>query len=251
MSIAYETEKAIERIRNRRQVRGWLLTALELLERNGLLGDGHIKCIDFGCSSCEFVEELRNRHGVKCVAADYPTVAVKFAEKLGFEAFQFDGCNVESLPSKYVNYADFVTCLATLEHITDLRSMFQLMNRSLKPRGYLCIAVPNSSSYKDYFQYMYTGSVAYEGHHFRFLNREKITNLIEENGFDVVDQQHSTVCTAKVLLAEQAWNWWLKALKQILLRLVWTKCWDINEESTCQHIDLRVMDWIFLLRKRD
>jgi len=246
MSISYETRRALARIKNREMDKEWFLRSLKLLEKNGLLKDKNAKCIDFGCSSCEFVEILRDRFGIKSVAADYPPVAVDFAKKMGFESFQFNGNDAESLPSEYVNFADFATCLGTIEHITDLDSFFQLAYRSLQNNGYFVFTTPNSSSYKSYFNYLYEGTVEFEGHHFRFLNKPKLLKLIILNGFDVADELHYRVDSYRLMLAEKIVNYGLNILKPLFLRLVWARCF---ENDKCYYQDLRILDWGFLVKK--
>ncbi len=246
MSVSYESKFAEQRFRNRSFDKSWFIRAAALLERNGLLADRSVRCIDFGCSACEFVELLRKHYGVESIAADFPPNAVEFARQLGFRSFRFDGNDPESLPAEYTGWADYASCLGTIEHITDLDSMFALVRRALKDDGLFVFTTPNSAGYKSYFNYLYEGTVEFEGHHYRFFNKPRLMRLVVLNGFELVDEFHEEIDNWRVALAEKLVNGGLRLLKPLFVRLVWARCFDYGR---VYYHPLRILDWGMLVRK--
>lgn len=241
----YETHHAKHRISNRDFEKEWFKRIITLIERNNILSKGN-RHIDFGCSACELLEIVSKRFGTISVGADYPTVAVELARKLGFDAFRYDGNDPNSLPQEYRGWADIATSTATMEHLNDLDSMLKLIYFSLKDDGYFAFTVPNSSSYKQWLNYMFEGAPLDEGHHYRFLNRAKLMQLLVLNGFDVVDELHFKQDAAVYKIFFSVSKIFLKIFRPLASRIAETKYFTKNFHYLPE---FSVIDWGILAKK--
>lgn len=246
MSIEYESNAASGRIANRTFDKSWYKLALTLLQRNNLISNEDLKFIDWGSSACEFIELIRDNYNLNCIAADYPALAVDYANHLGYQSFQLDANDARSLPAQYHNYADIVTSLEQMEHVTDLDSYFHIIHKALTVDGCFLFSTPNSSSLSQWINYMYYGAPVNEGHHYRFLNRQKLHFLIILNGFDIIDEEHQCSNHFGIQMAESFVNTALNITRPIAQSIARTKEF---RKGFKYKLDLQIDRWCFLLRK--
>jgi len=246
MSVQYEDNCAGKRIANRNFVKEWFGRAENLLKRSGVLQLDNPAFINFGCSACELLEDLKNKYHIHGIAADFSETAVAYARELGYESFRFDGNNSESLPGKYAGIADFVTSTANLEHIQNLDGMLQIVNSSLKNDGVFVFTVPNSSSLENCLNSVYFGEPIDEGHHCRFLSKPKIIQLLTMNGFDVIDEEH----LSRDRRGWRYFNWVANGILTLTRPLAGTCVKSkMFQKGLKYNMDFNVIEWGFSAKK--
>jgi len=244
-SKSYENRCWQTRMDHRDYDKEWFVRILTLIERNFPV-TAESRVIDFNCSACEMIEVIYNKWQCSCVAADFIKAATDYAKSLGNESFSYDGCDINTLPLKYTNRFDIAISTESIEHITDLDSFFSIVNTALKPNGIFLLTTPNSSSYKHWIHYLYTGTVLSEGHHYRFLNRAIINQLITMNGFDVIDELHYETNHPIVRLFSFVVRLSLRTAKPLFKRFAGLKYFD---RRLSYLPEFRILDWGFALKK--
>lgn len=169
--------------------RPWYRCARRLLDKHSL--HGRI-CLDLCCGNAEFAEILRDRYEMTVTCADYASIHLDHAEKLGFDTLPVDldadSAVVDANAVKYAEQFDVIVSLATIEHVFASDNFLRFCWKVLKPDGLLLLNTPNISflGYRVYS--MFSGNRPFgEGHHVRFWDFRFLRTNLFLNGFDVID----------------------------------------------------------------
>ena len=142
--------------------------------------------IDIGCGVGVLLKNARDR-GLNVFGLDFSIEALKIAKKFT-DADVILG-DAENLPVRDSSF-DYVTCIGSLEHFSDMRKALQEMKRILKKDGKLLIIVPNS----DFLIYKirkFRGKPVGTGQPKESLmNLRDWKRLIEQNGFKIIKVKH-------------------------------------------------------------
>lgn len=100
----------------------------------------NVKILDYGCGAGEFVKFIENEYTTfgyepnpeARAAAEKKTMSTRYVNSL------------EELPDHFL---DCITLWHVFEHIENQEEILELLNKKLKPKGMLIIAVPNNTSY--------------------------------------------------------------------------------------------------------
>jgi ubiquinone biosynthesis O-methyltransferase len=130
----------------------------------------------------EHVEEAKRWAEAKKAAEGNPTFLIGDAENLPFKVSSFD----------------FAICSEVLEHLKRPERALKRINKALKEGGLLIVTVPNGygsfSLIYDHFRNKIASKVLPRigsSDHIQFFTLSKITGLIKEAGFEVLDIKHS------------------------------------------------------------
>lgn len=151
---------------------------------------GAIKILDIGAGNGEFAELAQKTLGVSTVCLDYADPHLERLRKLGFETHKIDfdkEDEVEEISNKFAQQFDIVTAFEIVEHIFGIDDFINFTHKVLKPGGIIVISTPNIDHFFYHLYALITGSPVGEGHHVRFFNKQRISQLLTVDGFDVVD----------------------------------------------------------------
>lgn len=97
------------------------------------------RLLDIACGNGQFLKEAQKK--IRAFGVDISTRALQDARKNANQSLLVNG-SANTLPFTD-GYFDYVTCLGSLEHFTDMDKALSEMKRVLKPGGKLNIYVPN------------------------------------------------------------------------------------------------------------
>lgn len=169
--------------------RPWYRCARRLLDKHSLRGQ---ICLDLCCGNAEFAQILRDDYGMRVTCADYASLHLDHAGKLGFDILRVDldaeSAVVDAWAMEYAERFDLIVSLATIEHVFDSDNFLRFCWKALKPGGYLLLNTPNIS-FAGYRLYsVFSGNRPFgEGHHVRFWDLRFLRTNLFLNGFDVID----------------------------------------------------------------
>lgn len=174
-----------------------------------------LKILDVGCGDGQFLDELAKQleptgKKIKFYGADYSKYKLKNAKKL-HPKFEFVFCNLEeNIPYKDDTF-DFVYSGEVIEHIYNPDYMLEECWRVLKTGGHLVLSTPNLQTWYNRFFFLFgiqplfyetsTKSAQVGGGilrkfkqetpvgHIRVFNRTSITDLLKQEGFELVSFQ--------------------------------------------------------------
>jgi len=153
---------------NARKEADYRLRHLLQFARSGIL-------LDLGCGRGDFLNLARgyfDAHGVDTaprLRRDFETIDV-FAGRLEDASFPDESFNV-------------VTAVEVLEHVFDLRKVFQEIHRILKPRGIFLFQIGDVDSLRARLN-LKTWTYLQPPVHLNFLSRDALRRLSEELGFE-------------------------------------------------------------------
>ena len=160
------------------------------------VGSKHPHVLDLGCGTGANLPMLCEAAGPdgRVVGLDYSPLALQFARAQSHQPnlslTQGDGLN---LPIGN-GWADCVTMLDVLEHLSDDTRALQEVNRVLRPGGALVLSVP---------AYQHLWSAHDEAlHHFRRYEFAGLNRLLVANGFEVW-----RLSFAMSMMPPLAWGW--------------------------------------------
>lgn len=113
---------------------------------------------DYGCGCGQFLEAVRKVYPAAVLnGVDYAESAITRARalRIGAQWSTWDFTRPLFKPGSF----DFVTCIESLEHITDYRAALQVMMDSLVPGGKLLLTVPNNDRLKCHVNHWTPGDV--------------------------------------------------------------------------------------------
>ena len=179
------------RVENRIFNKPWFTNSLDLFKTHSIMKSGTIFA-DYGCGALEFLEIIRNKY--KDVELWGGNIEIKsmesIANDLNVTLFEFNGDDLYSTGKEFEGKFDVCSCLESLEHVVDADAYIQLMNRNLKPNGFLVLSVPDTAFLLCYLHYLKEGIPWKEGHHFRFFHMARIKQYIILNVFKIVAENH-------------------------------------------------------------
>ncbi len=139
------------------------------------------KILDIGCGVGEFLNFCKNK-GWEITGIEPSEEARKIAEKK-LDTKIFTPQQIEELPRQQY---DVITMWHVLEHVEDLHSEINELQRLLKPNGRLIIALPNHQSYDA--QHYGKHWAAYDvPRHLSHFSKESIKNIFQNSNFQLVN----------------------------------------------------------------
>ncbi|MBN2484683.1 MAG: class I SAM-dependent methyltransferase [Bacteroidales bacterium] len=135
------------------------------------------KILDIGCGTGHFLNYMQHK-GFQVSGVEIEPSARKFA----MENFNLAVRSPrETLNEKHTGEFDVVTLWHVLEHIYDIKGYLEWIFDSLKPNGFLFVALPNFDSYdaQKYAKYWAAYDVPRHLWHFNPLTFEKLINQYE------------------------------------------------------------------------
>lgn len=174
-------------------------------------------CLDVGCGIGNLLLALSEAGAAKCIGVDtnLKEFGNNYIEKISVE-FSISTNNIEFIENSlenlnYESYFDVVTCLDTIEHVKNPKSLIKQMYKALKPNG-LCIIdasplyysqigshlwpffprdlLPWVHLYKDFDEYMSKIKIGdWYWKHFTHLNKlthTKLDSYVKEAGFTIL-----------------------------------------------------------------
>ena len=97
--------------------------------------------LDVACGT-GFLLKLARQRGLQTYGVDLSDEAVRVAQRTAPDA-EIVRASGEDLPFSNAQF-DFITCLGSLEHFTDMNKGLSEMRRVAKPNARFCIMVPNA-----------------------------------------------------------------------------------------------------------
>jgi len=140
------------------------------------------KILDIGQGTGEFLNYMKQK-GWEVKGVEPNSNARNFA-KDHYNLPVVDESQIHNLPDFYY---DFVTMWHVLEHVLNPGERLAQIRRILKNTGYLVIAVPNLNS-PDSVKYKEKWAALDVPRHLYRFTKETLTFLLNENGFDVVQE---------------------------------------------------------------
>ncbi len=145
---------------------------------------------DFGCG-CGLFLELAQSKGWQVEGYDVdPVTTQSVAERLSCSVHSGDFFSLK-IDKKF----SLVIMHQVLEHLKNPVTYFKKIKDILEPRGFVFVAVPNISSASNRMKYFLekikvrkkrVGAYYDTSHHLFYYNRDSLTRLLDQMGFDVV-----------------------------------------------------------------
>jgi len=148
--------------------------------------------LDIGAGNGEFAVQARDVLKAKVTCLDYAEPHLKTLESLGFNTVKVDFDNTKGLKGvaeKMEKSFDIVTAFELIEHIFALDDFLAFVHKVLKPNGLIIISTPNLDYSFFHIYSLFLGNIPVgEGHHVRFFNRQRLTQALVLDGFDVIEE---------------------------------------------------------------
>lgn len=145
--------------------------AIEELETGNML--------DIGCGVGDFIHTAEKK-GWQCLGVE-PSDDAKTIAKTRVKADIIRSEELENLPDASF---DLITMWHVLEHVDDLKWQVTQLQRLVKPKGRIVIAVPNYKSYDG--QYYKEHWAAYDvPRHLNHFNKQTITKIFKASGLEL------------------------------------------------------------------
>ena len=133
--------------------------------------DRGCRILEIGCSSGQFLFQLRNHGYQNVVGIDISERAVKVCQEAGLPAKVMDAQRLDFPDDSF----DLITASDVLEHLADEKRALQEWRRVLKPGGRLVVFVP---------AFMFLWSKHDEvNNHYRRYKLDELRKVLTENGF--------------------------------------------------------------------
>jgi 2-polyprenyl-3-methyl-5-hydroxy-6-metoxy-1,4-benzoquinol methylase len=115
----------------------------------GAIPEGHINFVDVGCAGGSFLLAAQAVDGYNCgVPPRFNVRGISIDPRERSETERSVGCPVlfpDEAAAEWTGWADVVTLMNVLEHVSDPFALLGQLRRILKPGGLLLIDVPNNS----------------------------------------------------------------------------------------------------------
>lgn len=112
-------------------------------------------------------------------------------------------------------YFDLITLWHSLEHIHDMKSLFEFLHDRLNNNGFCAIAVPNYNAYERRF-YPETWAPYDAPRHLYHFHFETLRKLLEDNGFEILEVKPLLQDTPYNILLSQKSSSWFNYLKSAI-----------------------------------
>jgi len=182
----YSIDKPMYLKRAKEDIEWWNLVYSERFDTfESLLPPEQRSILDVGSGPGFFLIHGKKR-GWKTLGIEPSSQAAVYSRNLGLEIVE------DFLTEKTViglEKFDVIHMSEVLEHIPDPKGMLKIVRRLLKPRGIICVVVPN-----DYnpFQKALIKGCDFEPwwvappHHINYFNSDSLSQLLSNSGFDVM-----------------------------------------------------------------
>ncbi|OQB44095.1 MAG: putative methyltransferase YcgJ [Parcubacteria group bacterium ADurb.Bin159] len=140
------------------------------------------RLLDVGCGTgmLLYFGELS---GISSYGVDISEVAVNLARKrLGEKRAKIKVASAEKIPYKN-NFFDYVFCIGTLEHFSDIRKGLKEISRVSNRKTRFYFLVPNSK----FLLWMFTKEKGTEQPQEKILSLEEWSDVFEKEGFEILD----------------------------------------------------------------
>lgn len=134
--------------------------------------------LDYGCGDGTFLREMEHKFSAVCGFEPGGDYAATLSKQLNAPVYS----STEKLWAERAGTMDVITAHFVLEHVADIRGVFEVFRTQLKPGGLLHIAVPNIRSWEArLFKQRWHGLDA--PRHLVFPEAVHFKTLAEEYGF--------------------------------------------------------------------
>lgn len=163
----------------------------ELLHLFSFTGSIKGNILDYGCGPGYLIEHILAWPHISCSAIDSSAKSVRivnerFSQRKGWKR----AVHVEQLPVPFGDDSfDLITCIETLEHVTDdfLRPLLAELHRLVRPGGRILFTTPNNEDLARGQVYCPFCNAEFHGvQHLRSFTEQSLSNLLSENGFEVI-----------------------------------------------------------------
>lgn len=138
------------------------------------------KALDIGCGVGDYIHTLE-KNGWECLGVE-PSEEAKAIAKKRIKATIFSSEEQENLPD---NSFDLITMWHVLEHVDNLKWQVKQIERLVKHKGRIVIALPNYKSYDG--QYYEEKWAAYDvPRHLNHFNKETLVNIFTTNNLTYI-----------------------------------------------------------------
>ncbi len=138
------------------------------------------KMLDIGSGVGDFLHTAES-HGWQCIGVE-PSEDAKNIARQRTKANLIESAEIENLPDQMF---DVITMWHVLEHIDNLRWQVEQLQRLIKPKGRIVIALPNYKSYDG--QYYKEKWAAYDvPRHLNHFNRTTIVKIFNTKGLRLI-----------------------------------------------------------------
>ena len=138
------------------------------------------KMLDIGSGVGDFLHTAES-HGWQCIGVE-PSEDAKNIARQRTKANLIESAEIENLPDQMF---DVITMWHVLEHVDNLRWEVEQLQRLIKPKGRIVIALPNYKSYDG--QYYKEKWAAYDvPRHLNHFNRTTIVKIFNTNGLKLI-----------------------------------------------------------------
>lgn len=138
------------------------------------------KMLDIGCGVGDFLHTAES-HGWECIGVE-PSEEAKNIARQRTKANIIESEEIEKLPDQKF---DIITMWHVLEHVDNLRWQVEQLQRLIKPKGRIVIALPNYKSYDG--QYYKEKWAAYDvPRHLNHFNRTTIVKIFNTKGLKLI-----------------------------------------------------------------
>ena len=138
------------------------------------------KMLDIGSGVGDFLHTAES-HGWQCIGVE-PSEDAKNIARQRTKANLIESAEIENLPDQMF---DVITMWHVLEHVDNLRWQVEQLQRLIKPKGRIVIALPNYKSYDG--QYYKEKWAAYDvPRHLNHFNRTTIVKIFNTNGLKLI-----------------------------------------------------------------
>lgn len=157
-----------------------------------------LQLLDFGCGNGSASKEYVGL-GYGVVGIDSSETGIKIASTHYPEASFSIRSIYEDPKPEYLHYFDVVVSTEVVEHVYDPRLMLQKAKAYLKPSGTLIISTP----YHGYLKNLMISilgvwdrhlTALWDGGHIKFFSRKTLRYLLEEQGYDVIEERFAGRC---------------------------------------------------------
>ena len=150
------------------------------------------RILDAGCGNGAFCGTLAKNSSYQVFGVDLSETGIEIAQK-SYPAASFRKLSVsDDLVAAFGGPFDGVVSLEVVEHLYSPAGFVESLRHAIKPGGYLIMSTP----YHGYLKNLLLAATGrldkhftalWEGGHIKFWSRKTLSELLEKNGFTVVD----------------------------------------------------------------
>jgi 2-polyprenyl-3-methyl-5-hydroxy-6-metoxy-1,4-benzoquinol methylase len=189
----------------------------------GLVGQNH-DVLDIGCGEGFFAAKIVEA-GNRVVGIDVLPQAKLTPAFVKFISADLDHGLQDVAAELGDQQFDRVLLQDVLEHLRSPENLLRDCYETLKPDGQLLVSVPNVANIAIRFSLLlgcfeYTERGILDKTHLRFFTRRTARRLLEETGYEIIDQK-TTVIPIELALGLSAHNPLMRSLNRLLAMLTW------------------------------